>query len=72
MAVGAGFGVLMWAAASTDVPGLAPTLGGMLGLGAGIDYALLLTARQQEELRAGRSAARGRAPRQRAPRVIPR
>src|SRR5215213_9535931 len=53
--VGFGFGVLMWAAAATDVPGLAPTLGGMLGLGAGIDYALLMTARQQEELRAGRS-----------------
>ena len=44
----------MWVAAFTDVPGLAPTLGGMLGLGAGIDYALLLTARQQEELRKGR------------------
>ena len=27
----------------------------MLGLGAGIDYALLLAARQQEELRAGRT-----------------
>ena len=27
----------------------------MLGLGAGIDYALLLAARQQEELRAGHS-----------------
>jgi RND superfamily putative drug exporter len=53
--VGLGFGALMWAAAATDVPGLAPTLGGMLGLGAGIDYALLLAARQQEELRAGRS-----------------
>ena len=52
--VAAGFGVLMWIAALTDVPGLAPTLGGMLGLGAGIDYALLLTARQQEELRKGR------------------
>src|SRR5215212_4803558 len=51
--VGFGFGVLMWAAAATDVPGLAPTLAGMLGLGAGIDYALLITARQQEELRAG-------------------
>jgi RND superfamily putative drug exporter len=50
-----GFGALMWAAAGTDVPGLAPTLAGMLGLGAGIDYALLLAARQQEELRAGHS-----------------
>ncbi len=48
-----GFGALMWAAAATEVPGLAPTLAGMLGLGAGIDYALLLSARQQEELRAG-------------------
>ena len=53
--IGLGFGALMWAAAATDVPGLAPTLGGMLGLGAGIDYALLLAARQQEELRAGHS-----------------
>ena len=51
--IGLGFGILMWAAAATDVPGLAPTLAGMLGLGAGIDYALLLAARQQEELRAG-------------------
>jgi putative drug exporter of the RND superfamily len=53
--IGLGFGALMWAAAATDVPGLAPTLAGMLGLGAGIDYALLLSARQQEELRAGHS-----------------
>jgi RND superfamily putative drug exporter len=53
--IGFGFGALMWAAAATDVPGLAPTLGGMLGLGAGIDYALLMAARQQEELRNGRS-----------------
>jgi putative drug exporter of the RND superfamily len=51
--LGFGFGALIWAAAATDVPGLAPTLAGMLGLGAGIDYALLLAARQQEELRAG-------------------
>ncbi|HTE58921.1 MAG TPA: MMPL family transporter, partial [Solirubrobacteraceae bacterium] len=35
----------------------APTLAGMLGLGAGIDYALLLAARQQEELRAGHPPA---------------
>jgi RND superfamily putative drug exporter len=53
--IGFGFGALMWAAAATDVPGLAPTLGGMLGLGAGIDYALLMAARQQEELRNGHS-----------------
>jgi RND superfamily putative drug exporter len=53
--IGFGMGALIWGAAATDVPGLAPTLAGMLGLGAGIDYALLLSARQQEELRAGRS-----------------
>ena len=51
--IGFGFAALMWLAAATDVPGLAPTLAGMLGLGAGIDYALLLAARQQEELRRG-------------------
>jgi putative drug exporter of the RND superfamily len=51
--IGLGFGALMWGATLTDVPGLAPTLAGMLGLGAGIDYALLLAARQQDELRAG-------------------
>jgi putative drug exporter of the RND superfamily len=53
--IGLGFGALMWGATLTDVPGLAPTLAGMLGLGAGIDYALLLAARQQDELRAGRT-----------------
>ena len=53
--IGLGFGLLLWAATMTEVPGLAPTLAGMLGLGAGIDYALLLAARQQEELRAGHS-----------------
>jgi putative drug exporter of the RND superfamily len=51
--IGLGFGLLLWASTLTEVPGLAPTLAGMLGLGAGIDYALLLAARQQEELRAG-------------------
>jgi RND superfamily putative drug exporter len=51
--IGFGFGALIWAAAATDVPGLAPTLAGMLGLGAGIDYALLISARQQDELRKG-------------------
>ncbi len=53
--VGFGFALLLWASTITTVPGLAPTLAGMLGIGAGIDYALLLAARQQEELRAGHS-----------------
>src|SRR5262245_1742587 len=51
--IGLGFGVILWAAGATDVPDLALTLAGMLGLGTGIDYALLLASRQQEELRAG-------------------
>jgi RND superfamily putative drug exporter len=51
--IGFGFAALLWASSLTEVPGLAPTLAGMLGLGAGIDYALLMAARQQEELRAG-------------------
>jgi putative drug exporter of the RND superfamily len=51
--IGLGFGALLWASAATDIPDLALTLAGMLGLGAGIDYALLLASRQQEELRAG-------------------
>jgi RND superfamily putative drug exporter len=55
--LGFGMGALLWAAAATDVPSLAPTLAGMLGLGAGIDYALLLAARQQDELRAGHAPA---------------
>jgi RND superfamily putative drug exporter len=53
--LGLGFGIVLWASTVTEVPGLAATLAGMLGLGAGIDYALLLSARQQEELRAGHS-----------------
>ena len=63
--IGLGFGLLLWASTLTEVPGLAPTLAGMLGLGAGIDYALLLAARQQEELRAGHAPARGGPPRER-------
>jgi RND superfamily putative drug exporter len=51
--IGLGIGALIWAAAATDVPDLALTLAGMLGLGTGIDYALLMASRQQEELRAG-------------------
>lgn len=53
LGVGVGFGLLLLAALGTEVPTLAPTLAAMLGLGAGIDYALLLASRQQEELRAG-------------------
>ena len=63
--VGIGFGLLLWGSTATDVPGLAPTLAGMLGIGAGIDYALLLAARQREELRGARRARPPRSPRPR-------
>ncbi|MBB4662368.1 MMPL family transporter [Conexibacter arvalis] len=57
LGVAFGFGLLGLAAAGIEIPSLAPTMAAMLGLGAGIDYALLNAARHQEELRAGRSPA---------------
>ncbi|MBX6388014.1 MAG: MMPL family transporter [Frankia sp.] len=42
-------------AAATDVSTIVPTLGTMVGLGVGIDYALLLVTRHVEGLRAGLS-----------------
>jgi putative drug exporter of the RND superfamily len=53
--VALGFGLLALAATGMDIPSLAPTMAAMLGIGAGIDYALLSASRHQEELRAGRS-----------------
>lgn len=55
--LGLGFAALGLAAAGIDIPSLAPTMAAMLGLGAGIDYALLNASRVQEELRAGRTPA---------------
>lgn len=55
-----GFGLMGLAANGVEIPSLAPTMAAMLGLGAGIDYALLSAARHQEELR------RGHAPREAA------
>ncbi len=50
-----GFGLMGLAANGVEIPSLAPTMAAMLGLGAGIDYALLTAARHQEELRRGAS-----------------
>ncbi|GAB7184863.1 predicted lipid transporter YdfJ [Kitasatospora sp. Ki12] len=48
----------------TDVPTFAPVLGGMVGLGVGIDYALFVLARHREYL------ARGLDPREAAGRAV--
>jgi len=51
--VGLGFGAIMLLARTTEISTIAPTLGLMVGIGVGIDYALLLTTRHIEGLRRG-------------------
>lgn len=53
LALVSGLMLLRLGAATTDIPSVAPTLAVMLGLGAGIDYALLVTARFRERLALG-------------------
>lgn len=53
IALAGGILLLQFGAAFTDFPSFAPTLGVMLGLGAGIDYALLIVGRYREQLASG-------------------
>ena len=55
VALAGGLMLLTLATAFADFPSFAPTLGLMLGLGAGIDYALLIVGRHREQLAAGDS-----------------
>ena len=57
IALAGGLLLLQFASAFADFPSFAPTLGVMLGLGAGIDYALLIVGRYREQLASGDSVA---------------
>ncbi|MGW1495451.1 MMPL family transporter [Streptomyces sp. NPDC002402] len=53
VAVAAGLGSVMLLANALDVSTAAPTIGAMIGLGVGIDYALFIVARHRENRAAG-------------------
>jgi putative drug exporter of the RND superfamily len=53
LALAGGMMLLTLGSAVVDFPSFAPTLGVMLGLGAGIDYALLIVGRYREQLATG-------------------
>jgi putative drug exporter of the RND superfamily len=55
IALAGGMMLLTFATRFADFPSFAPTLGVMLGLGAGIDYALLIVGRYREQLASGDS-----------------
>src|ERR687895_223227 len=55
IALAGGLLLLQFGSAFADFPSFAPTLGVMLGLGAGIDYALLIVGRYREQLASGNS-----------------
>ncbi|MFC8723122.1 MMPL family transporter, partial [Kitasatospora sp. NPDC057198] len=54
--LGAGTGLITLMSAVTDISDIAPTVASMVGLGVGIDYALLLVSRHTEGLRRGLDA----------------
>ncbi|MGI8994382.1 MAG: MMPL family transporter [Nocardioidaceae bacterium] len=51
--LGVGLALIAVLARFTELTSVAPTLGAMIGLGVGIDYALLVVTRHQEAVRAG-------------------
>jgi RND superfamily putative drug exporter len=55
--VGTGLSLITLLAAVTDVNTVSPTLGSMIGLGVGIDYALFIVARHRDGLAAGLAPA---------------
>jgi putative drug exporter of the RND superfamily len=55
IALAGGLLLLQFGSAFAEFPSFAPTLGIMLGLGAGIDYALLIVGRYREQLASGDS-----------------
>jgi RND superfamily putative drug exporter len=57
MAVAAGLGGITLLANAMDVSSAAPTIGAMIGLGVGIDYALFIVARYRENRAAGQENA---------------
>jgi putative drug exporter of the RND superfamily len=57
VAVAAGVGGIMLVASAMDVSTAAPTVGAMIGLGVGIDYALFIVARYRENRARGQGNA---------------
>ncbi len=57
LALGLGMGVIHLLAAQTDIGTAGPVVAAMIGLGVGIDYALLVVTRHREGLAAGHTVA---------------